>query len=332
MDQHRRDVILHARAAIAHMRAIDTHFAAQPSRMWRENVDAFRYLLEGDDLSPFDTLRGHTHHITGEPGRKLHRVASGPPALVDRLVDRAVAIGLIDGRRARAIHFRRWLRAARPAPVLLEAVVEPAVLGGEAISSSVVDGRPYNFETSRFLATLVNLSEWGRVPLDREGLRVMDIGSGWGGLAYFARAVAPGSHVALIDLPETFIFSMPYLMFTDPERTFYVPSEREGIGDPSAIDRVDYAFYSPGILERFPDRSFDLIMNTGSMAEMSQEQVLYYIGQIKRIGRGAFYSLNEDRQGRNRELGSLTGILTREFTAVQGRHALAPFMALACSW
>lgn len=331
IDERARDVVPRVREAIAVMRNADTHFAARPSGMWRENVKAFDYLLEGADLSPFEKLRHHTHHITGDPGRKLPRILSGRPRVSNKLFELAHRMGLLDSRAERAMHFRTWLRATSASRPLLDVVREPPVLGGDEIASSVIDGRPYNFETARFLVELVNIAEWGAVPFDRSGLRIMDIGSGWGGLAYFLRAVFPDSHITLVDLPETFVFSIPYLMLTDPEKTFYIPEGR-GLGDSSAAGRFDYAFFSPGALEQLPARSFDLVINTGSMAEMSEEQVLYYVSHIKRIGRGAFFSLNEDRQGRNRELGSLTAILKREFSAVQGRHTIASFESLACSW
>jgi putative sugar O-methyltransferase len=332
----RRETILGARQAIARMRAADTRPVTQASAMWQDNVDAFRYLLDGDDLTPFETLRQHTHHITADPGRKLdwfvYQHSSVIRRLADRLegnlVERVVARG--DSRRARAHHFGRWLRAARLPSVVLDAVVEPPSLGGGEIPSSVVNGRPYNFETARFLFVIANVLDWGALSLDRPGLRILDLGSGWGGLAYFLRRIFPSSHLTLVDLPETFIFSMPYLIFTDPDKTFYVPSD--GIGNPAAAGTADYAFYSPAILERFADRTFDLIVNTGSMAEMTEAQVAYYIGQIKRIGKGAFYSLNEDRQSRNDELRNLTGMLEREFRIVPGRHWHSVFRSRACTW
>lgn len=331
IDERIRDVVPRVREAIAVMRNADTHFAAQPGEMWRENVRAFGYLLEGADLTPFETLRQHTHHITGDPGRKLPRILSGPPRISGKLIDLAHRLGLLDSRGERAMHFRAWLRTTAASRPLLDVVREPPGLGGADITSSVIDGRPYNFETARFLLELVNIVEWGAVPFGRPGLRIMDIGSGWGGLAYFLRATFADSHVTLVDLPETFVFSMPYLMLTDPGKTFYIPQEG-GLGDWSGAAASDYTFFPPGALERLPDRSFDLVINTGSMAEMSQDQVLYYVKQIKRIGRGAFYSFNEDRQGRNRELIDLTEILEREFKVLAGRHTFAPFRSLACTW
>lgn len=333
MDPYRRQVVLRAREAIARMRNHEPeHFAGQPSQMWQEVVRTFRYLLEDDDLTPFDTLRAHTHHITGDPGRKLMRVVSGPPSLATRLIDRAAWLGVLGHRTASTQLFRNWLRKARPPRALLDAVVEPQLLGGADIPSAMIGGRPYNFETARFLVAMTNLAEWGAVPFDRPGLRVMDLGSGWGGLAYFLRRILSESHITLVDLPETFIFSMPYLMIADAQRTFYVPDRDGEPGDPSAAASYDYSFYSPGILERFPDRFFDLIINTGSMAEMSQEQVRYYVAQIKRIGKGAFYSVNEDRQSRNQELKSLTQLLDEEFSTTRGRHAISVFHSVACTW
>lgn len=332
MDARLSGIVSRARTAIAELRAADIHFAAEPSQMWRENVDAFRYLLEDDDLAPFEQLRKHTHHITGDPGRKLHAVSSTPSSLLDPFLPlRRRFLGL-DARTERARRYERWLRATRPERKLLDVVVEPPQLGGAEIPSSVLDGRPYNFETSRFLVVLQNIKEWGAVPFDRAGLRVLDLGGGWGGLAYFMRQLFADSHVTVIDLPETLIFSIPYLMQCDPARTFYMPGRGDGLGDPAAMGSVDYSFYSPGIFERTPPRTFDLIVNTGSMAEMTADQVRYYIAQIKRVGKGAFYSFNEDRQGRNNQLESLTAMLEREFETVRGRHVIAPFQPIGCTW
>lgn len=325
-----RALVPRVRSVIAAMRSADTNFAAQPGEVWRKNVEAFEYLLSGPDLSPFETLRRHTHHITGDPGRKLPRILSGRASVCNKLYELALRLGFIDSRTERARHFRTWLRNTAASEALTGVVTEPPVLGGDEIVSSVVDGHRYNFETARFLVELVNIAEWGAVPFDRPGLRIMDLGSGWGGLAYFLRAVFPDSRITLLDLPETFIFSMPYLMLGDPGRTFCLPED--GLGEPSAATDSDYAFFSPGALERMPDRSFDLIINTGSMAEMSQNQVQYYISQIKRIGRGAFYSFNEDRLCTNAELGNLTEILRREFSITYGRHTFEPFRSIACTW
>jgi len=68
------------------------------------------------------------------------------------------------------------------------------------------------------------------------------------------------------------------------------------------------------------------------MAEMSEQQVSYYVAQITRIGKGAFYSLNEERQGRNQELENLTEVLDRRFSTCRGRHRLDPFRSIGCTW
>lgn len=327
-EQARGDVA-RIRKTIEAMRRTETHFAAHPGEMWYENIKSFEYLLSGDDLSPFERLRQETHHITGDPGRKLPRVSSGhirPANLVYSLAHR---MGLMDSRTERALHFRTWLRGTPTAMRLAKIVTEPKMLGGGEIPSSIIEEIPYNFETARFLVEITNIAELG-FPLDTVGLKIMDIGSGWGGLAYFLRVIYPDSHITLVDLPETFIFSMSYLMLGDPEKTFYLAED--GICDPSKAVDADYAFFSPGVLERLPDQSIDLIINTGSMAEMSHEQVQYYIGQIKRVGRGTFYSFNEDRQSRNSQLVNLTEMLKKEFAIKYGRHTFSPFHSIVCKW
>jgi hypothetical protein len=336
--------IRRVRSAIAAMRKADTGLAAQPSAAWQENLSWFSYLMEGDDLKPFAELRLHARHITGDPFRPPPRMTSvsHEPLLcrnrsfhpLDLLADLAHSLGILPRRAARTLFFRRWLRRTPIPKPIWDACGELDILGGDRIEPFRIGGRNHNYESGRFLAEILNLVEGGGLDWTKKGLRVMDIGSGWGGMALALRGLLADSHLALLDLPETFIFSIPYLLVARPDASFHIAGDAgvAPLGDPAGFETHDFSFYPPGAIERFPDKSFDLLLNAGSMAEMSEPHVLYYVRQIKRVGRGVFYSFNEDRLSRNKELRSLTNILQSEFSTTRGRHEIEPFFSLLCRW
>ena len=179
------------------------------------------------------------------------------------------------------------------------------------------------------LVEIVNLYESNLLDFDEPGQKILDIGGGWGGLAYFLRKILPESHLTILDLPETMIFSIPYLKMVDKDKSFFVYGENGSIN--SAISSSDYSFVPPAVIDQIEDHTFDLIVNTGSMAEMTTEQVMEYIAHIRRIGKGLFYSFNEELQSRNESLESLFRILNEEFEVTQGNYRNGGFHPLICA-
>jgi hypothetical protein len=337
MNEARDSIVEHTREMISGMLTLDSTVLSTPSDMWRENIARFEYLLSGPDMTPFDEIRLHTHFITGNPSRGIQIVddmgqekQSGPfSAVVNKATDAICASRHVTETLKRNVLFRKWLRGLNVPRRVIQSVSEPQALGGEKLLCTRIGGRSYNFDTSRFLTEIVNLYESGFLDFNQPGLRILDVGGGWGGLAYFLRRVFPNSHLTILDLPETMIFSIPYLKMVDKNKSFFVYGENGSVD--SAISDNDFSFIPPTIINQIGDDTFDLVVNTGSMAEMTAEQVMEYIVQIKRVGKGLFFSFNEDLQSRNTHLRSLFQILREEFTVAEGNYRNGSFRPLFCT-
>lgn len=128
----------------------------------------------------------------------------------------------------------------------------------------------------------------------REDIRILEIGGGYGALAYWFKQAFPKVSYSIVDLPECILFSRLYLTLTIPD----VPTSF-GLGPAKYGIRFIPNFMS----EQLKD-SFDLVINTLSMSEMSAYQVERYIDLIKNVwirDEGIFFEQNQD----NRPLGLL---------------------------
>lgn len=122
--------------------------------------------------------------------------------------------------------------------------------------------------------------------------RILEIGAGYGALALALRKCLPTCAYVICDLPESLLFSALYLTLAGDQETQMFQRE-----------------VSPGGVRLLPNylfgdltgQSFDLVINTLSMSEMSAHQVRTYAHGIARlIGQdGVFFEQNQD----NRHLG-----------------------------
>ncbi len=112
--------------------------------------------------------------------------------------------------------------------------------------------------------------------------RILEIGGGYGALALALRQITNARYV-ICDLPEALMFSGLYLGIAGKQRVGIWPRQ-------STVTLVpNYRFDEL----RGP---FDLIINTLSMAEMSEYQVRYYASRIRGLlaPGGAFFEQNQD--------------------------------------
>ena len=127
----------------------------------------------------------------------------------------------------------------------------------------------------------------------RESLNILEIGSGYGGLAYFIKKLFPESTVYLCDLPESLIYSSIYLSLSMPECDHKILA-----GDETERIEPNSGFvYLPNyIFDDLEGLSFDLVINTLSFSEMSADQVREYSNGIKKMigSEGYFFEQNQD--------------------------------------
>jgi hypothetical protein len=154
--------------------------------------------------------------------------------------------------------------------------------------------------------------------LDRSGLldrfsnrapRILEIGGGYGAICHALRKILRPSQYVICDLPESLLFSGLYMALASDAKVRLVT----GSGDLTRTSRGEICllpnyFAQPAL----SNQSFDIVINTLSMSEMSEHQVKTYGAIIAgAIGRpGVFFEQNHD----NKHLG-----------LIDCREYLAPF-------
>jgi hypothetical protein len=123
--------------------------------------------------------------------------------------------------------------------------------------------------------------------------RILEIGGGYGALSLALRRIMNPSQYVICDLPESSLFSGLYLSMAQnsPVR---LASLNEGL-KPFTHGEI---FLIPNYLAQklLPGESFNLVINTLSMSEMSVHQIEIYAAMIsKAIARtGVFFEQNHD--------------------------------------
>jgi hypothetical protein len=134
----------------------------------------------------------------------------------------------------------------------------------------------------------------------RAPLTVLEIGAGYGGLAYFLSGVLPPARYLIVDIPESLLYSSIYLSVLRPDLRHGYGVEQIGLPGPGFTFISNYEF--PRLLATTPP-VIDLAINTLSMSEMTADQVATYSRGIAQVltRDGLFFEQNQD----NRPLGML---------------------------
>jgi putative sugar O-methyltransferase len=113
---------------------------------------------------------------------------------------------------------------------------------------------------------------------------IVEIGGGYGEIArlWLTNQLAPARSYAIIDIPECLFFAEVGLKLEFGERVGYFDGADPGT--PILLVPLTH-------LDRF-SREADLVINTGSMQEMTEEWIDFYIAWLNRFPTRSFYSLN----------------------------------------
>lgn len=119
--------------------------------------------------------------------------------------------------------------------------------------------------------------------------RVLEIGAGYGRLAWLFRMLYPEIEYSIVDIPPALALSKRYLQ--EEFGSGSVATEFWGRSDSSssAPSNAPFRLYTPDALPRLPDGRFDLILNISSFDEMDPATVAGYLKAIDRLGCGAVY-------------------------------------------
>jgi putative sugar O-methyltransferase len=144
----------------------------------------------------------------------------------------------------------------------------------------------YNYQAHYFRTLLAHLG----APV------VLEIGGGFGGLAYHILKLAPSTKYIGVDLPENSLLQAYYLSCAFPRARVLVFGKDTPTLDRSTLDAHDIILMPNFMLPQVPSRAADLIVNSRSLSEMSAETVEEYLRQIDRIGRLWFFHENIFKQ------------------------------------
>jgi putative sugar O-methyltransferase len=127
---------------------------------------------------------------------------------------------------------------------------------------------------------------------------IVDIGSGYGGLDRLLSFYAPNSCFVMVDLPETLLISSYYIEANFPNKKVALLSDIiDRLDDfETLVVEYDFIIIPPSIVQKIPNQSVDLVVNTASLGFMETEYVEFYLTEIERILQplGYFYSLNKE--------------------------------------
>lgn len=100
------------------------------------------------------------------------------------------------------------------------------------------------------------------------GATVIEIGGGYGALAYFIKRMLPGARYFIVDIPTSLMFAGCYLALADPGRSIGVL--------PGMASSLDYCLVPASSLHAARIGPIDLAINTLSFQEMPSETVAGY--------------------------------------------------------
>ena len=169
------------------------------------------------------------------------------------------------------------------------------------------DGKIINTDTEAYLERLCLMEENGvldrltKRQRDKGIINIVEIGGGYGGLAYFLSLIF-GENVqyTIVDIPESLAFSAIYLSTLLPQVDHQIYFDADPVGGQS---EPGFTYLSNTLCSAWTREapSADLVINTLSLSEMSDRQIEVYCKHISSIigDTGMFFEQNHqtDHQG-----------------------------------
>ncbi|MCI0558836.1 MAG: putative sugar O-methyltransferase [Nitrososphaera sp.] len=120
---------------------------------------------------------------------------------------------------------------------------------------------------------------------------ILDLGAGYGRLAYVCRRMIPDCTYVILDLPEGLACSSSWLCRTLPgEVVPYSKSRRCARLSRETLLREKVWTLATRQIEAIEDLSIDAFVNIYSFAEMPKEAICNYFTHLDRITKGIFYT------------------------------------------
>jgi SAM-dependent methyltransferase len=160
-------------------------------------------------------------------------------------------------------------------------------------------GNPYGyFIDGTFIRAGTDYQHYYATVIERlirgsEHKTVLELGAGFGGMAYYLMANSADLTYIDIDLPENVALASFYLLSAFPDKNIALYGEidlqRDDVNDYDAVLLPNFA------LPMLKTDSVDLVFNSYSLAEMSRETIETYIAQFNRIASKFIFHVNHNR-------------------------------------
>lgn len=140
---------------------------------------------------------------------------------------------------------------------------------------------------------LLHLCIWRRVR-DCAGPtgRILEIGGGYGGLARIAKLMKPDCVYYIVDLPESLFFSYIFLKENFPKSNILYVCKESDVRE-IRKNKLDFVFVPNVFLHLLEGLDVDLVINTISFGEMTQNAVDSFMSFIQDcVSAKYFYSIN----------------------------------------
>lgn len=162
-------------------------------------------------------------------------------------------------------------------------------------SGMIVGNSLVNHDTYVYLERIALLVKYGVIEKLNQKKRpvILEIGCGYGALAYFIKKLVPQCTYICVDLPESLLFAGIYLTRYF-ENYLLVEGETKNLD----INNREFVFLPNYMFHKLVelDVSIDLAINTLSMSEMTAEQIGSYCHGLSAMlaGEGVFFEQNHD--------------------------------------
>lgn len=270
-----------------------------PSPVWEDALAAFAY-VESLGSGDLQNIRYHTSLVTGEALGYWHAYPMPDP---QRTAKRLGYIGQTQG-----VPEEYWIS-------------EPPPDAGERSRYAVHYKHVYvNSNVARYQRCVTSLYHSGAIDAmlrSRTRQVVVEVGSGYGGLAYGLGGILRGKATYVcLDFPEMFYFSVSFIRANCPDCSIYVydPDNYDPADLPRILNNHDFVFlpnYRLGCLEPITDIA--VLINMQSFQEMTREQVDEYLGFAVKNVTLCVYSDNQDRHPYNPSSTDVTEQLSATF-------------------
>ncbi len=138
-------------------------------------------------------------------------------------------------------------------------------------------------------------TEIGRLIKAETSKCVVEMGGGFGGMAYYLIRDNPDLKYIDLDLPENMALTAYYLLRTFPDKKILLFGEEELSAE--SIQKHDIIIMPSFEIGNLPTNSTSLVFNSYSLAEMSKETIDTFIAEFTRLiyGKGYFLHVNHNK-------------------------------------